>query len=99
MIIYMYTGPGQGQAPLMGVIYFKNINLPSICSFAAIAFFKSNDCVTDFISQYKGIGKTILPFPYIGRGQSRVIIYLNFVNHKSMMLHAKFQYHRSLGSE
>ena len=32
MIIYMYTGPVQGKAPVWG----KIINLPSIWSFAAM---------------------------------------------------------------
>ena len=47
MIIYMYTGPVQGQAPLWGKLYFKNINLPSLCCNSF--FFKLNDCVTDLI--------------------------------------------------
>ena len=34
----------------------------------------------------------------IGQGQSRVIIYINFVELESPMLHAKFQDHRTSGS-
>ena len=35
----------------------------------------------------------------IGQGQPRVIIYLNFVELGSSMLHAKFQDNRTSGSE
>ena len=34
----------------------------------------------------------------IGHCQPRVIIYINFVELESPMLHAKFQYHRTSGS-
>ena len=34
----------------------------------------------------------------IGQGQPRVIIYINFVELDSPMLHAKFQDHRTSGS-
>ena len=34
----------------------------------------------------------------IGQGQPRVIIYMNFVELESPMLHAKFQDHRNSGS-
>ena len=34
----------------------------------------------------------------IGKGQPRVIIYINFVELESPMLHAKFQDHRTSGS-
>ena len=34
----------------------------------------------------------------IGQGQPRVIIYINFVDIESPMLHAKFQDHRTSGS-
>ena len=33
-----------------------------------------------------------------GQGQPRVIIYMNFVEFESPMLHAKFQDHRTSGS-
>ena len=35
----------------------------------------------------------------IGQGQPRVIIYINFEGLESSMLHAKFQDHRTSGSE
>ena len=35
---------------------------------------------------------------YIGQGQPRVIININFVELESPMLHAKFQDHRTSGS-
>ena len=34
----------------------------------------------------------------IGRGQPRFIIYINFVELESLMLHPKFQDHRTSGS-
>ena len=34
----------------------------------------------------------------IGQGQPRIIIYINFVELESPMLHAKFQDHRTSGS-
>ena len=36
--------------------------------------------------------------PQIGQDQTRVIIYINFVELESPMLHAKFQYHKTTGS-
>ena len=35
----------------------------------------------------------------MGHGQPRVIIYIKFVEHESPMLHAKFQDHKTSGSE
>ena len=35
----------------------------------------------------------------IGQGQPSVMIYTNFVDLRSLMLHAKFQNHRPSGSE
>ena len=41
-----------------------------------------------------------LTLPYKGQGQTRVIIYINLVKlFEALMLHAKFQDHKSLGSE
>ena len=49
-------------------------------------------------SPFKSTGDPILPFRIIGQGQPRVIIYINFVELESPMLHAKFQDHRTSGS-
>ena len=49
-------------------------------------------------SPYKSIRNQIWPCRKIGQGQPRVIIYLNFVELESPMLHAKFQDHRTSGS-
>ena len=40
-----------------------------------------------------------LPCRKIGQGQPRVMIDINFVDLHSLMLHAKFQNHRSSGSK
>ena len=42
--------------------------------------------------------RTILHCRKIGQGQPRVIIYINFVELESLMLHVKFQDHRISGS-
>ena len=39
-----------------------------------------------------------LTLPLIDQGQPRVIIYINFVELESLMLHTKFQDHRTSGS-
>ena len=53
-------------------------------------------CFTFF--PYKSIRDQIWPCLKIGQGQPRVIIYTNFVELESPMLHAKFQDHRTSGS-
>ena len=40
-----------------------------------------------------------LPCRKIGQGHPRVMIYISFVDLHSLMLHAKFQNHRSSGSD
>ena len=44
------------------------------------------------------IGDPICLCSKIGQGQPRVIIYRNFAGLESLMLHAKFQDHRTSGS-
>ena len=44
------------------------------------------------------IGSGELKTNKIGQGQPRVIIYINFVELESQMLHAKFQDHKTSGS-
>ena len=46
----------------------------------------------------KHTGDPIRPCRKLGQGQHRVIIYINFVELESPMLHAKFQDHRTSGS-
>ena len=58
--------------------------------------FRKIHCFTFF--PYKSIRDQIWPCRKIGRGQPRVIIYINFVELESPMLHAKFQDHRTSGS-
>ena len=47
---------------------------------------------------FKRAGDPIWPCRKIGQGQPRVIIYMNFVELESPMLHAEFQDHRTSGS-
>ena len=49
-------------------------------------------------SPFKHTGDPICPGLKIGQGQPRVIIYINFVEIESTMIHAKFQDHRTSGS-
>ena len=45
------------------------------------------------------MGYLSLPCLEIGQGHPNVMIYTNFVDLRSLMLHAKFQNHRPSGSE
>ena len=45
------------------------------------------------------MGKLRSPCREIGQGHPSVMIYINFVDLCSLMLHAKFQNHRTSGSE
>ena len=45
------------------------------------------------------MGNLSLPCREIGQGHPSVMIYTNFVDLRSLMLHAKFQNHRPSGSE
>ena len=49
-------------------------------------------------SPFKHIYDPIWPYGKIGQGQAWVIIYINFVELESLMLHAKFQDHRTSSS-
>ena len=48
-------------------------------------------------SPFKCIGDLSCPCRKIGQGHPRVMIYINFVELDSPMLHAKFQNHRPSG--
>ena len=47
---------------------------------------------------FKHIDDPIGPCCKIGQGQPRVVIYINFVELESPMIHAKFQDHKTSGS-
>ena len=47
---------------------------------------------------FKCIDDLICPYCKIGKGHPRVMIYINFVELLTLMLHAKFQNHRPSGS-
>ena len=49
-------------------------------------------------SPFNRTGDPVGPCHKIGQGQTRVIIYINFIELESQMLHAKFQDHRTSGS-
>ena len=94
-VIYMYIAPGHGQTTPLGSNCFINSIIQSIKSFAA-GFAPLNDFVTVFPNQtYERPNWTCRK---IGQGQPMVIIYINFVELESPMLHAKFQDHRTSGS-
>ena len=77
-------------------IFSININLLSICILPAsfppfiITFY--------WFSPFKCMGNICWPCHKIGQGHPKVMIYINFVELLSLMLHAKFQNHRPSGS-
>ena len=84
MVIYMYIARGQGQTTSWGQNVFINVNLLSICPL--------NDILPIFPIQMHWQPK--LTLLKTGQGHPRVMIYVNFVELHSPMLHAKFQNHR-----
>ena len=68
------------------------VHLPTNCKFCP-----SNDILTIFSIQMHGRSK--LTLPKIGQGHPSIMIYTNFADLRSLMLHAKFQNHRPSGSE
>ena len=66
----------------------NSVHLPINCKFCP-----SNDILTIFSIKMHGRCREI------GQGHPRVMIYTNFVDLCSLMLHAKFQNHRLSGSE
>ena len=87
MVIYMYIVQGQGQTIPWEIFFVKNINFLSNWSFTA-SFYQ---LMTYKSFPHSNTGK-------IGQGQAWVIIYINFVELESLMLHAKFQDHRTSSS-
>ena len=67
----------------------NSVHLPINCKFCL-----SNDILTIFSIQMHGRSCR-----EIGQGHPSVMIYTNFVDLRSLMLHAKFQNHRLSGSE
>ena len=67
----------------------NSVHLPINCKFCP-----SNDILAIFSIQMYG-----RPCREIGQGHPSVMIYTNFVDLRSLMLHAKFQNHRPSGSE
>ena len=95
MVLYMYIAPEQGQTTPLGQIICKNINLLSVWSFCC-KFFPLKTLSQS--SPLKCTDDQIVLAVKIGQRQPRVIIYINIVELESLMLHAKFQYHRTSGS-
>ena len=90
MVIHMYIAPGQGQTTLWDKNVFISMNILSICSFLA-SFLPLIDIFLFFPFKCKGGRK-------ISQGHPKVMIYINFVELLSLMLHTKFQDHRPSGS-
>ena len=86
MILYRYihVAPGQGLTTPTGRNFYVNRNILSLWSFVA-------SCKKISLDQIWTCRK-------IGQGQPRVIIYIDFVELESPMIHAKFQDHRTSGS-
>ena len=94
MYIYIYI-PGAGaDNPLEAKSFHKSkysVYLPISCRFCP-----SNHILTIF--PFKCINDLCWPCLTIGQGHPSVMIYTNFVELYCLMLHAKFQNHRSSGS-
>ena len=72
-------------------VFFRIIKIQSICQLTA------SFVLTIFSIQMNGRSK--LTCREIGQGHPSVMIYINFVDLRSLMLHAKFQNYRPSGSE
>ena len=94
MCIHEYS-PGVGADNPLGANLFINTIIQLIRSFGASCS-PLNDFVTDIPIQTHR--QPSLTCRKMGQGQHRIIIYINFVEPKSIMLHAKFQDHRICGS-
>ena len=88
--------PGAGADNIQGQKYFHkhkssvHLLIPS----------KLSDKMTfSYFFPFKCMGNLSYPCRKIGQGHPRVMIYINFVELHSKMLHAKFQNHRPSGSE
>ena len=76
---------------LLWSIFFQNFDY-TVHVVICCKVFPLNAFLT--FSPFKCIANQILPFGKTGQSQRRVIIYINFVELESLMLHAKFQDHR-----
>ena len=92
--IHIYC-PRVGAGQPLGSNFFQK-NKSSVHLLFSFKFFSSNDILTNFPIQMQGQHK--LTCRKMGQGHPRVMIYINFVEHLSLMLHAKFQNHRPSGS-
>ena len=84
MVMYMYIALRQGQTTPGSI-------------FSLTLLFSQYSPLLQYFP-IKRTGDQILPCRKIGQGQPRVIIYINFVELESPMLHTKFQDHRTSGS-
>ena len=91
--IHEYS-PGAGTDKPLGSIVF-HLHIYSLNLVSCYKFSPSNDFVT--VSPFKCIGDPIRLYRNV-QGQPRVIIYMNFVELESLMMHAKFQGHWTSGS-
>ena len=93
--IHVYR-PGAGADHPLGTIFVSiNINLLSIC-IRPVSLPPCNYILLFF--PFKCIGDLSWPCRKICQGHPRVMMYINFVELFSLMLHAKFQNHRPCGS-
>ena len=86
--------PRGGGRPAPGVLFFQN-HKSSVYLPIFIKFSPSNDILTIFPIQMHG--RPMLTLLYIGQDHPMVMIYINFVELLSLMLHAKFQNRRPSG--
>ena len=92
--IHVYC-PGVGAYAPLGPIFFRIINNQSYCPISCKTI-SLNDILK--VSPVKCISDLCWPCCKIGQGHPKVIIYIYIVDLKSLMLHAKFQDPRPLGS-
>ena len=88
--IHVYS-PGAGADNPPGAKIFHSVHLP-----IPSKFYPLNSILSFFPIQMHWRPK--LTLPKVGQGHRRVMIYINFVELLSVMLHAKFQIHRPSGS-
>ena len=93
--IHVYSSWAGADNPLDSFVFFQKhkycVYLVICCNYLPI-----NDFITVFLFQTDSQPK--LTCSKIGQGQPRVIIYTNFVEFDSSMLHAKFEDHMTFGS-
>ena len=93
--IHVYI-PAVGADNPQRTFFSININPLSNCILQASPLPPFNNIL--LISSFKCMVNLCWPCHKIGQGQPKVMIYVNFVELFSLMLHAKFQNHRSSDS-